>query len=167
MERLRELTSRNKTNQLTWEEYQRIRELKELDIEVCDYGHVNILNLGWEPWGKWYCNKHEKEHILCPNLCLPVSKNIGCELLRKRSKRTEEPVKPNRPYYLTNCYLCFKELKGAGKHGVVKNRNNPNFWGISSSYKILCLKCMGKEFYNRLSSGKKKTWRKYLKRGYV
>jgi hypothetical protein len=92
---------------------------------------------------------------------------IGCELTRKRTKRTEEPVKPNRPYDLTNCYLCFKELKGASKKSVVKNRNNPNFWGIGSVYKILCLECIGKEFYRRMSSGKRKTWRKYLKRGYV
>jgi hypothetical protein len=98
---------------------------------------------------------------------LPVSRNIiGCELTRKRAKRTEEPVKPNRPYDLTNCYLCGKELKGAGKHGIIKNRNNPSFWGIGSVYKILCLKCIGKEFYNRLSSSKRKTFNKYLKRGY-
>ena len=168
MERLRELTSRNKTNGLTWEEYLRIRDIKVLDLEICDYGHVNILNLGWEPWGKWFCKKHEREHVLCPGLCLPVSRNIvGCELVRKRVKKGEEPPKPNRPYDLANCYLCGKELKSASKKGVIKNRNNPNFWGISSSYKILCLKCMGKEFYNRFSSGKKKTWRKYLKRGYV
>jgi hypothetical protein len=139
-----------------------------LDLEICDYKHVNILNLGWESWGKWFCRKCEREHVLCPELCLKVSLNIlGCELTRKRTKRTEEPVKPNRPYYLTNCYLCFKELKGAGKHGVVKNRNNPNFWGIGSVYKILCLVCIEEKFYSRLSSSKKKTWRKYLKRGYV
>jgi len=152
---------------ISWEEYQRIRELKELDLELCDFGHVNILNLGWQVWGKWYCSKHEREHVLCPNLCLPVSKNIGCELVRKRVKKGEEPPKPNKPYDLANCYLCFKELKGAGKHGVVKNRNNPNFWGVSSSYKILCLGCIGKKFYNRLKSSKKKTWRKYVRRGYV
>ena len=155
------------TTRLTWEEYQRIKDIKILDLEICDYQHVNILNLGWEAWGKWFCKKHEREHVLCPELCLKVSLNIlGCELVRKRTKRSEEPVKPNRPYYLTNCYLCFKELKGAGKHGTIKNRNNPNFWGIGSAYKILCLRCMGKEFYNRLSSSKKRTWRKYLKRGY-
>jgi len=57
-----------------------------------------------------------------------VSKNIiGCDLVRKRTKRAEEPVKPNQPYYLCSCYLCGKELKGAGKHGVIKNRNNPSF----------------------------------------
>jgi len=110
------------------EEYERIREIKQLDLELCDYGHVNILNLGRETWGKWYCRKHEKEHVLCPGLCLPVSRNVlGCELVRKRTKRTEEPPKPNKPYDWANCYLCGKELKGAGKHGVIKNRNNPNF----------------------------------------
>ena len=155
------------TNRLTWEEYQKIKDIKILDLVICDYQHVNILNLGWEAWGKWYCGKCEREHVLCPSLCLPVSRNIiGCELVRRRVKKLEEKPKPNRPYDLTNCYLCFKELKGAGKHGVVKNRNNPSFWGVSSSYKILCLGCIGRKFYRRLKSSKKKTWRKYLKRGY-
>ena len=153
---------------ISWEEYGRIKDIKQLDLEICDYGHVNILNLGWEAWGKWFCGKHEREHVLCPELCLKVALNIlGCELVRKRTKKPEEKPKPNRPYYLTNCYLCFKELKGAGKHGVVKNRNNPGFWGIGSSYKILCLECVGRKFYDRLKSSKKKTWRKYLGRGYV
>jgi len=156
------------TTKLTWEEYQRIKDIKQLDLEICDYKHVNILNLGWEPWGKWFCNKCEKEHVLCPSLCLPVSRNvIGCELMRKRSKRTEEPVKPNRPYDWASCYLCNKQLKSASKKSVIKNRNNPSFWGIGSSYKIMCLECIGKEFYKRMSSGKRKTWRKYLGRGYV
>jgi hypothetical protein len=156
------------TTELSWEEYQRIKDIKILDLEICDYNHINILNLGWEPWGKWYCNKCEKEHVLCPSLCLPVSRNIiGCELIRKRSKRSEEKPKPNKPYDLTNCYLCFKELKGASKKGVVKNRNNLNFWGIGSSYKILCLEYIGKKFYNRLASWQKKKFREYVRRGYV
>jgi len=155
------------TTRLTWEEYQRIKGIKTLDLELCDYGHLNILNLGWEAWGKWFCWKHEREHVLCPRLCLPVSRNVlGCELVRKRTKRTEEPVKPNRTYDWANCYLCSKELHGQNKHSRIKNRNNPAFWGVGSVYKILCLKCMGKEFYGRLSSSKRKTWRKYLKRGY-
>ena len=136
------------TTKLTWEEYQKIKDIKILDLEICDYRHVNILNLGWEAWGKWYCKKHEREHVLCPKLCLLVSRNIiGCELIRKRTKRTEEPIKPNKPYDWASCYLCSKELKGAGKTGKVKNRNNTGFWGIGSNYKILCLECIGKEFY--------------------
>ena len=155
------------TTKLTWEEYQRIKDVKTLDLELCEFGHLNILNLGWEAWGKWFCQKHQKEYVLCSELCLPVSRNvIGCELVRKRSKRSEEPVKPNRPYDWANCYLCFKELKGASKKGVIKNRNNPNFWGIGSAYKILCLECIGKKFYNRLSSSKRKTFNKYVKRGH-
>jgi len=56
-----------------------------------------------------------------------VSRNIGCELLRKRVKKGEKPVKPNKPYDWASCYLCFKVLRGASKKGVVKNRNNPAF----------------------------------------
>ena len=148
-------------------EYQRIRGIKELDLEICDYGHLNILNLGWGVWGKWYCRKHEREHVLCPSLCLPVSRNIGCELVRKRTKRIEEKPKPNRPYDWVNCYLCGKELRGASKKGVVKNRNNPGFWGIGSSYKILCLECIGKKFYKRMVDWQRKKWREYIRRGYI
>ena len=36
------------TTRLTQEEYQKIRDIKTLDLEICDYQHVNILNLGWE-----------------------------------------------------------------------------------------------------------------------
>ena len=89
----------------------------------------------------------------------------GCELF-KEVPRTKEPPKPNKPYDLANCYLCFKELKGAGKTGVVKNRNNPSFWEIESEFKILCLSCLGKRYLSQLSRSKYKTYRKYLKRGY-
>jgi hypothetical protein len=153
---------------ISQEEYQRIKDIKVLDLEFCDYRHVNILNLGWESWGKWYCRKHEKEHVLCKELCLPVSRNIiGCQLLRKRKKRDGEPVKPNRPYDWANCYCCGKELKGAGKTGKIKNRNNPSFWGVSSSYQILCLECLGKKYYNRLVNWQKKKFREYIRRKYI
>lgn len=156
------------TTKLTWEEYQKIKDIKILDLELCDYGHLNILNLGWEPWGKWFCGKCEKEHVLCPNLCLPVSRNIiGCELSRKRTKRAEQKAQVNQEYYKARCYLCGKELKGAGKHGVVKNRNNPNFWGVSSSYKILCLECIRRKYYKRMVDWQRKKWREYRRRGYV
>jgi hypothetical protein len=66
--------------------------------------------------------------VLCPSLCLPVSRNIiGCELVRKRAKRNEGKAKVNQEHYKARCYLCGKELVGAGKHGTIKNRNNPGF----------------------------------------
>lgn len=156
------------TTRISWEEHQKIKDIKLLDLEICEFGHLNILNLGWKAWGKWLCGKHEKEHVLCPELCLPVSRNIiGCQLVRKRTKRTEEPVKPNLPYGLCACYLCSKELKGAGKTGKVKNRNNPAFWGVSSVYKILCLECLGRKYYNRFVDWQRKKFREYVRRGYV
>lgn len=156
------------TNRISWEEFQKIKNIKKLDLEICDYQHVNILNLGWKAWGKWYCKEHEKEHVLCADLCLPVSRNVlGCELVRRRVKRIEEPVKPNRAYDLANCYLCSKELEGAGKTGKIKNRNDPGFWGISSVYKILCLRCIGKKFYGRMVGWQRKKFREYVRRGYV
>ncbi|CAI2192654.1 46_t:CDS:2 [Funneliformis geosporum] len=45
------------TTKLTWEEHLRIKDIKRLDLELCDYGHLNILNLGWEAWGKVYWEK--------------------------------------------------------------------------------------------------------------
>jgi len=97
-----------------------------------------------------------------------VSRNIlGCELVRKRTKRMGEKPKPNKPYDWASCYLCGKELKSASKKGVVKNRNNPSFWGVSSSYKILCLECIGRKFYNRLVDWQRKKFREYKRRGYV
>jgi len=154
--------------EITKKDFDRIRHLKFLDIQLCSFCHrLNILNLGWKPFGKFYCRLHEAEYIVCWELCYKVCLNIwGCELYRKQKPVIQEPVKPNKPYDWANCYLCFKELKGAGKTGKIKNRNNPGFWGIESEWKVLCLACLGKKYYQKLSGSKRKTYGKYLKRGY-
>ncbi|MDR1670717.1 MAG: hypothetical protein LBR43_03295 [Spiroplasmataceae bacterium] len=71
------------TGKITWEEYQRIKDIKTLDLEICDYQHINILNLGWKPWGKWYCGKHEKEHVLCPKIKELLSKGLSLQSILK------------------------------------------------------------------------------------
>lgn len=157
---------------LTWKDFNRIRHLKTLDLQWCDFCHrLNILNLGWKPFGKFYCRLHEADYLVCWELCYKVCRRIwGCRLYREESSPIELAtglVKPNRTYDLANCYLCFKELKGAGKTGKIKNRNNPSFWDIKSEWKILCLKCLGKKFHNKLEPSKRKTFNKYVKRGYV
>ena len=152
---------------ISWTEYLKIKDLKTLDLEFCDFGHLNILNLGWTPWGKWFCLSCEKEHVLCKELCLPFSRNVfRCELVRKRVKGGG-PVKPNRTYDLARCYLCSRELAGASKKSVIKNRNDPQFWGIKSGWKILCLKCLGKKFYRKMVGWQQKKFREYVRRGYV
>ena len=40
------------------------------------------------------------------------------------------------------CGNCSKELKGSLRNGIAKNRNNPVFWGLVVSEKILCGECL-------------------------
>jgi len=151
-------------------DFQRLNELKELDIQQCDFCHqITILNLGWEPFKKLLCQACQEEHVLCPELCLPVVRNVfDCHLYEELPRvRGIEAVKTNRSYDWANCYCCGKELRGAGKKGVIKNRNNPSFWGINTEYKILCLGCLGKKHLGELNKSKRRTFQKYLKRGYV
>jgi len=150
-------------------EFNRIKNLKTLDIQVCNFCHkLNLLNLGWKPFGEFYCRTHEADYTVCRELCYKVCLNIwDCQLYRKVKETQRKPVKPNRSYYLCTCYLCGKELKGAGKTGKVKNRNNPSFWGISTKFKILCLGCLKKKHYRKLAKEKRKMLNKYLKRDYI
>jgi len=66
----------------------------------------------------------------------------------------------------SNCERCERIIEGAGHHRVIKNRNDVRFWGIESSYKILCLGCLGKEFYKEMEGWQKKKFREYRRRGY-
>ncbi len=115
---------------LTWREWQRIQLLKELDIQVCKFcDRLNILNLGWKSFKEVGCQSCEGKHVLCWQLCLKAAKSIvGCEIYELgREIETEKPVKPNQTYDKCVCYGCGKELKGASKKGVIKNRNDPKF----------------------------------------
>ena len=107
--------------------------------------------------------------MLCPELCLKVARNIlDCHLYQELPRVGPiKVVKPNKSYDWCVCYCCGEELAGASKKGVVKNRNNPSFWGLNTEYKILCLKCVGRKYLSLLSPSKRKTWRKYVGRGYV
>ena len=106
--------------------------------------------------------------MLCLELCVGVARNIfGCDLFKEFKPVGREVVPPNKPYDRANCYLCGKELAGASKKGVVKNRNNPSFWGVESEWKILCLGCVGRKYLGQLSGSKRKTYQKYMRRGYV
>ena len=64
------------------------------------------------------------------------------------------------------CERCEKIIDSAGHHRVVKNRNDPRFWGIESELKVLCLGCIGKEFYKEMEEWQRKKYREYVRRGY-
>lgn len=157
------------TTKLTRKEFNRIKNLKTVDIQLCDFCRkLNILNLGKKPFGQFYCRTHDEDYTLCRELCYRVCLYIwDCQLYRAEAKETlRKETKTNQKHYKSQCYLCFKELKGAGKHGIIKNRNNPSFWGINTAFKILCLGCLKKKFYSKLAKEKQKTLNKYLKRAY-
>src|SRR5437764_9200620 len=56
--------------------------------------------------------------------------------------------KPRTPYYdsanygYAYCEICEYRIAGAGKHGVIKNRNDPAFWGLNIKEKVLCGNCL-------------------------
>lgn len=37
---------------------------------------------------------------------------------------------------------CDKTIKSAGHHRVIKNRNNPKFWGLEVEEQVLCGNCL-------------------------
>lgn len=68
--------------------------------------------------------------------------------------------------YATNCQGCEREISVASKKRVIKNRNDPKFWGLEIKEKVLCLVCLSK-YQANMSASKKYAFNKYLKRGYV
>ena len=67
-------------------------------------------------------------------------KKCKCEV----SSKMRTPYYDTSNYGYTYCEKCEIEIKGAGKHGVIKNRNDPKFWGLEVEEKVLCLECLGK-----------------------
>ena len=88
-------------------------------------------------------------------------KECKCEI----SPKTRTPYYDSANYGYTYCDKCETSIKGAGKHGVIKSRNNPSFWGLEIKEKVLCLNCLEK-FQEKMPISKRYTLNKYLKRGY-
>lgn len=67
--------------------------------------------------------------------------------------------------YSTECEKCDKNIAVASKKRVIKNRNDPRFWGLEVKEKVLCLSCLGK-LTEKMPVSKRYRLNKYLKRGY-
>ena len=87
--------------------------------------------------------------------------------------RCQEAEKPRVKYIASDgsgwsrCEKCERIIDSAGHHRVVKNRNDVRFWGVESEWKVLCLECIGREFYKRMVGWQRKKFREYVRRGYV
>jgi len=52
-----------------------------------------------------------------------------------------EKVRVGSDYYAW-CESCDKTIEVASKKRVVKNRNDPKFWGLNIKEKVLCGNCL-------------------------
>jgi hypothetical protein len=73
-----------------------------------------------------------------------------------------EKVKVNSDDYAW-CERCGETIAVASKKRIIKNRNDPRFWGLNIAEKILCLECLGK-LADKMPASKKYTLNEYLKR---
>jgi DNA modification methylase len=46
------------------------------------------------------------------------------------------------------CQVCQKKIENRRHHGVIKNHNNPSFWGLETKEKILCSNCLASKKEN-------------------
>jgi hypothetical protein len=123
---------------------------------------------------KWLKNPEHLDNCACleqeaKELYLLFTNSLQKAKENLKKCKCETSNKPRTPYYdsasygYTYCETCQKELKGAGKMGVIKNRNDPRFWGLKIKEKVLCLNCLGK-FQEKMPKKKKYVFNKYLGR---
>jgi hypothetical protein len=125
---------------------------------------------------KWVENKGHLKNCACLEQEAKEIYELFANSLRKMAEKIKEckcelSNKPRTPYYssdnygYTYCEKCETRIAGAGKHGIIKNRNNPIFWGLNVKEKVLCLKCLGK-FTDKMPLRKRYLFNEYQKRGY-
>ena len=90
---------------------------------------------------------------------------ISCKCLETEKPRVSYVNSDGSGWSRCEGEKCKKVIESAGHHRVVRNRNDPRFWGLSIKEKVLCLKCLEK-FQEQMPVNKKYTFNKYLKRGY-
>lgn len=63
------------------------------------------------------------------------------------------------------CEKCEAKIESVGHHGVIKNRNDPQFWGLEVKKRVLCGFCLG-NLIEMMPRRKKYLFWEYGKRGY-
>ena len=100
----------------------------------------------------------------------PIFQRKGSDLSRVFPKGDKIPALPfwfdmlNSVVYHSWCFECFTFIREALRHGVIKNRNDPKFWGLEVKEKVLCGKCLeGKK--EGMSPLRKAEFNRYRKTG--
>ena len=84
------------------------------------------------------------------------------EKLEKCQCKTSEKVRVGDDNYAW-CESCEREISVARKKRVIKNRNDPRFWGLEVKEKVLCLECLS-NYWEKMPKKKKYVFNKYLGR---
>jgi len=88
---------------------------------------------------------------------------ISCECLETEKPRVKYISSDGSGW--TECERCESIISSAGHHRIIKNRNDPRFWGLEVEEKVLCGKCLGK-LVEQMPRRKKYLFKEYGKRGY-
>ena len=67
---------------------------------------------------------------------------IVCQCLRSEKPRIKYTSSDGSGWIACEREECRTIISGAGHHGVIKNRNNPGFWGLNVKEKVLCGGCL-------------------------
>ena len=92
---------------------------------------------------------------------------ISCQCLKTEKPRVKYISSDGSGWISCEGVGCKRIISSAGHHRVIKNRNDPRFWGLESEFKIMCLECIGREFYEEMEQWQRKKFREYVRRGYV
>jgi hypothetical protein len=103
----------------------------------------------------------ELVEIFASSLRKNEEKLKGCKC--EKSAKTRTPYYDSKNYGYAYCEKCEAKIEGAGKTGVIKNRNNPRFWRLEIKEKVLCLECLGK-FQDKMPRRKQYLLAEYQKR---
>ena len=86
------------------------------------------------------------------------------QLLKICFCKTSEKFRVDSDYYAW-CERCQEPISVASKKRVIKNRNDPKFWGLEVKEKVLCGFCLG-NLVEEIPKRKKYLFWEYGKRGY-
>ena len=117
----------------------------------------------------------DKEHLRDCR-CLEAEAKELAELFIGSLKEMEEKLKDckceksekfrvSSDYYAW-CERCEVSIFAASKKRVIKNRNDPRFWGLEIKERVLCGDCLA-DLVEQMPVSKKYTFRKYVRRGCV
>ena len=145
---------------------------KQWKIELGEWlERYNCLPANAECAKKWLKDKEHLKNCDCLEkesqelyLLFANSLKRHQQKLKECQCETSEKIRVDSDYYAW-CEKCETSIPVASKKRVIKNRNDPKFWGLEIKEKVLCLKCLA-NYQEKMFPRKKYLFNEYLKRGY-